>query len=505
MLKEDVSRRSFLKKATATGLLVAGAAALQGCSSDSQGGSIEWKEEADVVIIGSGFAGLAAAVEALEAGSTVKVIEKMPFAGGNSIINGGDFAAAGTKMQAEAGIKDSAEVMLKDMLKSGLNLNHVEKTRIVAEKSNEALEWTMNYLGVKYAKVNYHGGHAVPRTHQTANATGADIIKAMLAKLKEKNIKVDINRKLVRLIQNEDGRVTGVELRDGYRFGDENSGDPLFVKAKKAVILASGGFSQDVKMRTIHDPRLNDQFTSTNHQGATGEVLREASKIGAMDVQLDWIQTGPWSSPDEKGFGYVPQFCERLVGYSPMIDPKTGKRFINETGNRKERADAIMALGYPTLIFGDSYAVNKQVVPKILKGGLKNGSIKEYASLEEMAKAYSIPLQPFLDEIKRWNSIVTKGKDEDFNVKIMEGAKPVGAGPFYVARLWPKVHHCMGGLVVNEKGQIINQDFTPIKGLYAAGEITGGTHGAVRLGGCAVADCIVFGRITGQEAVKEQA
>lgn len=504
MIEKGVSRRNFLKTATAAGLIIAGGTALQGCSSDSKG-SVEWKEEADVVVIGSGFAGLAAALEAVEAGATVKIIEKMPVAGGNSIINGGDFAAAGTKMQAQAGISDSPELMFQDMLKAGLDLNHIERTRTVAQKSNEALEWTMNHLGVKYAKINFHGGHSVKRTHQTANASGSDIVTALIAKLQQKNVKVETGRKVVRLIHNEDGRVTGIEIRDGYKFGDENSGTPLFVKAKKAVILASGGFSQDVKMRTVHDPRLTDKLESTNQRGATGEVLREACKVGAMDVQMDWIQLGPWASPDEKGFGYTPQFCERLVGYSPMIDVKTGKRFINETGNRKVRADAILALGYPVIIFGDAETVKSQVVPKVLAGGLEVGAIKEYATLEEMAKAYNIPLQPFMEQLNRWNSIVLKGKDDDYGCKIMEGAKPVGAGPFYAARLWPKVHHCMGGLVSNAKGQVTDQDYQSIKGLYAAGEITGGTHGAVRLGGCAVADCIVYGRITGQEAVKEQA
>lgn len=503
MLKQPINRRSFLKKAGATGLLIAGAAAIPGCSSATE--KVSWKEEADVVIIGSGFAGLAAALEAVQAGVTVKIIEKMPTAGGNSIINGGDFAAAGTKMQAEANIDDSPEVMLQDMLRAGLSLNHVEKARIVAEKSNETFEWSQNYLGVKYAKVNFHGGHAVPRTHTTINGTGADIVKAMLTKLQEKGIKVETGRKLVRLIQNDEGRITGVEVKDNYRFGDEGSGALLHIKAKQAVILASGGFSQDVQMRMIHDPRLTDKYSSTNQPGATGEVLREAMKIGAMDVQMDWIQTGPWASPDEKGFGYVPQFCERLVGYSPMVNPKTGKRFISETGNRKERADAIMAIGIPAVIFGDAYIVKRQVLPSILDGGLKNGAIKQFAALEELAKAYEIPWQDFTAQINRWNSMVTKGEDDDFKCKILDGAKPVGEGPYYAARLWPKVHHCMGGLVTNNKGQVVNQDFEIIPGLYAAGELSGGTHGAVRLGGCAVVDCLTYGRIVGQEAAQEQA
>lgn len=511
MSKEAVGRRQFLKKMALAGVSLASAGALVGCSQQTAktaapAGGIEWKEETDVIVIGSGFAGLSAALEVAEAGSKVMILEKMPVSGGNSTINGGDMCCAGTKMQAAAGIKDSPDLMFKDMLKAGGNLNNIEKARQVAEKSNETLEWCQNYLGMKFReKLNYHGGHSVLRAHQSIEASGSGYIKAMLAKLKEKGISVTNNRKLVRLIENADKRIIGVEIRDNYKFGDENSGTTILIKAKKAVIMASGGFSRDIKMRTVHEPRLTDKFESTNHPGATGEALRETLKHQAMDVHLDWIQLGPWTSPDEKGFGFVPQFCERLVGFSPMINVKTGKRFIMETGNRKVRADAMIELGEFSIIFGDEYAVKRQILPEILEGAMKNGSIKQFATLEELAKAYNIPVEPFLAEIKRWNSFVVKGKDDDFNTMIMEGAKPTEQGPFYASKLWPKVHHTMGGVVTNLNSQVINQDFEPIKGLYAAGEVTGGIHGAVRLGGVACTDCIVNGRISGKEAAKEQA
>ncbi|MGB9791806.1 MAG: flavocytochrome c [Thermacetogeniaceae bacterium] len=479
----SIGRRDFIKGIAATGLVVAGASVLSGCGEASSPESIKWNEEADVVVIGSGFAGLAAAIEARNAKASVKVIDKMPTPGGNSTINGGDFSAAGTKMQAEMGIKDSPELMLQDMLKAGLYLNHVNKARIVAENSNEALEWVMNYLGVKFGRIVYHGGHSVPRSHETEHATGSDVIKKMLAKLKELGVQVETRRKLERFIVDKDGRVIGIEIRDGYNFGDENSGTPVFIKAKKAVVLASGGFSRDLKMRMLQDPRLNEKFDSTNQMGATGEAMRAAFKIGAIDVQLDQIQLGPWASPDEKGFGYVPQFSEKVIGYGPIINPKTGKRFVSETADRKKRADAMILVGVPAIHVADSYAVNKMVRPEILEGGLKNGAIKKFDTLEDVAKYYNIPLQPFLEEIKRFNSFLAKGKDDDFDILIPKDAKPMGQPPFYACRLWPKVHHCMGGVGTDENARVINQDFKVIKGFYAAGEVTGGTHGACRLGG----------------------
>lgn len=510
MKKEQngMDRRSFLKGA---GTGVAGLAAyaiwLPQAHADAMPADQvkDWQETTDVLVIGSGFAGLAAAIEARVVGASVTVIEKMPVAGGNSIINGGDFAAAGTKMQKEEGIEDSPELMLKDMLRAGAYINHVERAKLVADQSNNALEWCMDFLGAKFSGVGFHGGHSVKRAHHTINGSGSEVVNKMLAKARELGVNLQTRTKLDRLIKDKEGRIVGVEIRKGYRFPDDASGTVGHIKAKRAVVMASGGFSQDIKLRLVHDPRLTDKFESTNQPGATGEALLAACQAGTMGIHMDWIQLGPWTSPDEKGFGYVPQFCERLVGYAPMINPKTGKRFFKETGNRKERADAMIMIGSPVVIFGDEETVSKRVYPpSALEGGLRVGSIKKFDSVEEVAKAYEIPLQPFLAEVARWNSFVEKKKDDDFDCMIFPDAKPTANPPFYGARLWPKVHHTMGGLLADIEARAIGFDFKPIKGLYAVGELSGGIHGAVRLGGCAGTDCIVNGRIAGKNAAAEK-
>ena len=506
-MPNGVGRREFLKAVGVAGTALAGGTILAGCAGESVGASaadIKWDEETDVLVVGGGFAGLAAAIEAIEAGARVILIDKMSAVGGNSILNGGDMAAVGTKLQIEAGVEDSFELMEADMLRAGKHYNHVERVRVLVENSKAAVEWCES-IGVEFTKLNFHGGHSVPRTNTTKNATGGDIVNAQRAKLEELGTKVTLNTKLDTLVLDDAGRVVGVQARKGYTIDNEDSGDTIYIKANKAVVLASGGFSNDVQMRTIHEPRLTEALTSTNQQGATGEALRDAQKHGAMAVHLSWIQLGPWTSPDEPGFGYTPQFCERLVGHGLMIDPETGKRFVKETGDRKERADKMLELGHTTLVIGDAPAVERQVAPRILEGGLKNGVIMEFDSLEAIATEFSIPEDVFLAEVERWNSFVTAGVDQDFGTMIMDEAAPTQTAPFYVAKLWPKVHHTMGGLVTNLQSQVLNQDYEPIPGLYAAGEVCGGTHGAVRLGSCAITDCIVFGRIAGQEAIKELA
>lgn len=502
---ESRQRRDFLKATGLAGGAALGALALpRGAQAAIDAGPPKkWDTTVDVLVIGSGFAGLAAALEARAAGADTVVIDKMSVFGGNSIINGGDFAAAGTDMQKAEGIQDSPDLMFQDMMKAGGYLNHPKLARIVAENSKDALMWSINYVGAKFKRVNFHGGHSVKRAHQCENLSGSGLVNPMLAKCKEVGVKLESRTKLVRLIQDANGRVIGAEVRRGYRFPDEKTGTAAFIKARRGVVLGSGGFAQNVAFRMMQDPRLDERFTSTNHPGATGEASLEACKIGALDVQMDWIQLGPWTSPDEKGFGFVPQFVERVVGYGLMVDPATGKRFFKETGNRKERADAIIALGHPAVILADSPTTVAQVATAQLNGALNSGALKKFDTIEALAAAYQMPVEPFLEQVKRWNGFIEKKQDAELGGMIFKDAKPQVTGPFYATRLWPRVHHTMGGLAINERAQVISFDLKPMPGLFAAGEATGGVHGAVRLGACAMADCVVFGRIAGRSAAGE--
>lgn len=503
------ARRAFLKQTGLAGGAMLGAAmALPGTATAAvtpAGVPAKWDDAVDVLVIGSGFAGLAAALEARAAGASVTVIDKMAVFGGNSIINGGDFAAAGTPMQKEAGITDSADLMIKDMMKAGAYINHPKLAQVVAENSYDNLKWCMEFVGAKFSRVNFHGGHSVKRAHQTDNQSGSGLVNPMLAKCRALGVTLQSRTKLVRLVVDKDGAVVGAEVKKGYRFPDEKTGTTAFIQARRAVVMASGGFSQDVPLRQIQDPRLDARFTSTNHPGATGEALIAALQAGVMSVHMDWIQLGPWTSPDEKGFGYIPQFTERVVGYGLMVDPANGKRFFKETGNRKERADAIIALGHPAIILADSRTTLQQVAPGQMKGALENGSLKKYDTLEELAKAYEMPVEAFVEQVKRWNAFVEKRQDPELGCMIFPDAQPQTVAPYYATRLWPRVHHTMGGLQINDRAQCMGLDMQPVKRLYACGEVTGGVHGAVRLGSVAMSDCVNFGRVAGRNAAAEKA
>jgi flavocytochrome c len=309
----------------------------------------KWDEETDVIVVGSGFAGLAAAIEAKNAGCSVIILEKMKGFGGNSTISDGVIAAAGTRMQAKDGIDDSPELMYADMLKAGLSLNQPELVRTLTEASAEVFQWTIDYLGVEYLdRVDQFGGHSVPRSYTPQNRSGSGIIKQQLRIVKELGMQVRTRVALRNILKDGDDRVCGVVVREGYLHADSSSGISKYIKARKAVILASGGFGNDIEFRTSQDPRLTREIGSTNKFSTTAEALREAIRIGAMPVHLSWIQLGPWASPDEKGYGCGPEFASYIAfAHGIMVDPATGKRFINELADRKIRADAILQIGRP--------------------------------------------------------------------------------------------------------------------------------------------------------------
>jgi flavocytochrome c len=509
---KDLTRRNFLKAA-------GGAAAVAGLAGGGvilparkAGASMpeKWDETYDVIVVGSGFAGLAAAIVAKESGASVLVLEKMPVHGGNSIINGGVMAVAGSDLQKARGIEDSPDLMLEDMMKAGLYLNHPDLAKMVAYQSSDAYNWCKQHLGVKFAdaKMLLHmGGHTVARSCPTSTYSGSAIVNKEIAKLKELGGAVSTGTYLEKLVHNGDGKVVGVQVRKDYRFPKVGSGDVAYLEAKKGVVLAAGGFSQDVAFRTTQDPKLGSEVNSTNQPGATAEVLKEALKVGATPVQISWIQLGPWASPDEKGFGLAPHFATGPVfSYGIMVDPETGKRFISELANRKVRADAIIRTGHPAIGISD-HEGSKTCggPPGTVEKLLERGVVKKFETLEELCKAYEMPYAAVQESVDNYNQYLEIGEDREFGRFLQPDAKPIQTPPFYAVRLWPKVHHTMGGLQINTRAQVLGLDGDPIEGLFAAGEMAGGVHGAVRLGSVAVVDCLVFGRIAGREAAKGKA
>ena len=358
-----------------------------------------------------------------------------------------------------------------------------------------------------FSILKHEGGYSVPRSLFTINGSGSEIVKKLLAGLEKQGVKPRIRTLLEHIYLDDSGRAVGVSVREGYRFGREGSGKVKTIQAKKGIILAYGGFSADVAYRSIFDPKLGSTFQTTNQPGATAEAWREAAAIGGQMIQNDWIQCLPYTSPDEKGFGIGWAWAGHTQAYGFWIDAATGERFVNELADRKVRCDAIIAhnqLGHDCLSIGDKKTADlfEVIRPGWRERVLKAGVMFEFATLADMAKKFNIPMDALKKTIAGVNESVQTKKDP-MGRSVNADLKPQTDGPWYVTRLSPKVHHCMGGLLTTPNAEVISVKGKVIPGLFAAGEATGGVHGAVRLGSNATTeDCIVNGRIAGLAAAK---
>lgn len=466
----------------------------------------------DVLVVGSGFAGLSAALAAKLAGADVLVIEKMAFIGGNSSLSGGMIAVPGSSVQKAQGVEDSPEALEADMTRIGQGLGDPAHIRFLCESAADAFEWTKAEMGVEWqTNLTGKGGHSASRCLITKQGTGQGIIVPAAARLKALGVEIRTKCFMSEIIRDEDGRVKGLRVREGYAFGKPGSGALRTIGARRAVVLACGGFGADVKYRSRLDPKLGAAFKTTNQPGATSEAWREASRIGANIIQADWIQCLPDCSPVEEGMGIASHFASisgALFGfYASTLD---GRRFVNEMGDRKVLTDAFLSVinrgGKALAIADEDGAAHLEALrPKALAKMLHDGSVVKYPDAKALADAYGFSAEALQATIARYNELLAGGKDADFGRPFDKAAKPLGAGPYYVSEMSPRVHHCMGGVATTVETAVEDvMTDEPIPGLFAAGEFAGGIHGAVRIGACAVLDCIVNGREAGRMAAKAE-
>jgi len=497
--------------AVGAGMLALGSTAASAMAIDSK--DVKYDEEYDVVVIGSGYAALSAGITAAEKGLKVVIVEKMGRIGGNSVINGGLLAVVNNPKQKKEGIKDSIDIYMEDSMKAGRYINHPDLLRVIGERGNDALKLVERAGAKFYEKLSHLGGHSVPRTYLSSNGSGSGIVLPMISHFQKlSNGTIKKRTKFDEFVLDDSGRVVGVQVREGYRFdkkandddSENTTGKVKYYKAKKGVILAAGGFSRDKFLREQQDPRIPADTDSTNQPGATAGVMMKAFELGAVPIHLAWIQFGPWACPDEKGFGAASNFnINATFRYGISVNPKTGKRFMNELADRRTRAQAMFKVtketnAYPINIC-DQTAVDK-IIPEIAEKALKSGVVKKFDTIDALAAEYKIPAAELKASIETYNKFVKANKDTEFGkpVEKTEGVQIIKA-PFYGTRGVPKLHHTMGGLKINTKAEVISAATKkPIPGLYAAGEITGGTHGASRLGSCSIPDCLVFGMVAGE-------
>ena len=440
--------------------------------------------ETEIVIVGAGGAGMAAAIMAHQAGKQFVILEKMPYVGGNTTKATGGMNAAETHYQKEQGIEDSVELFISDTMTGGHNLNDPELVRTLAEKSAGAIEW-LDSIGADLPKISFSGGASTNRIHAPADgsAVGNYLVDKFSEKLTELGVEVMLNTKATELIV-EDGRIAGVKAEGK---------DANYTIRAKAVILATGGFGANLEMIAGFRPDLQGTVT-TNAPGATGDGIVMAQAVGAALVDIEQIQLHPTVEQTTSML-----ITESVRGDGAILVNQSGHRFTNELLTRDAVSAAELAQEgqYAYIIFDQHLRDNLKAIEKYVKNGLT----VQADTIEELARKLDIYPSFLAMTLKDWNVAVAAQNDAAFG-RTTGMDNNLTTPPYYAIQIAPGIHHTMGGVKINTSAQVISTEGNVIPGLFAAGEVTGGVHGGNRLGGNAVADIVIFGRIAAESAIE---
>lgn len=487
--------------------------------------------DADVVVVGAGGAGMTAAITAAAEGKSVVVLESQSMVGGNSVRATGGMNAAKTVYQDEnefgesAGVEktlktaaekyadnetitalaktvseqwaayqanptgyfDSVELMELDTMIGGKGINDPELVETLCANSADAIDW-LDEHGITLHNVSSFGGASVKRIHRPVNAEGKTVsVGSYMIPLLQENcekagVKMMLDTTANEILTDANGAAVGVKATGA-------SGETVTVNAK-AVVLATGGFGANLDMVVKYKPELKG-FMTTNAPGIQGQGIEMAQAIGAATVDMDQIQIHPTVEANTAAL-----ITEGLRGDGAILINEEGKRFIDEVGTRDVVSAAEIAqTGSYSWLVVDQAMVDAS---SVIQGYIKKGYTVTGATYEELGKAMGVDAAAFAETMEKWNGYVEAKNDPDFGRTSF--ANPLNTAPYYAVKVTAGVHHTMGGLKINANTEVLNEKGEVIPGLFAAGEVTGGVHGANRLGGNAVADFTVFGRIAGAAA-----
>lgn len=450
----------------------------------------------DIVVVGAGGAGFAAALTAKALGASVILLEKMPQVGGNSLISGAEMNVAQNWIQKEMGIKDSPELHAQDTLKGGDYKGDPAVVETMTHGALPAAEWLRDKVGINYEPHNLFqfGGNSLKRALIPVGQTGTEYITKLSALAQKEKIPVVTNMKATDLIKNKEGRVVGVKC--------ESDGKTYEFFAKGGIILATGGFGANPQMVKKYNPSIDERFKTTDAPGTTGEALYMAQRAGAELVNMQYIQTYPICDPIS---GVIELIADARFDGAILINQE-GKRFVEELDRRDVISKAILNQpgSYCYVLWNDNIGKISNTVkahPEEYETFTKQGVMHTADSLKEIADYFKIPYASLKATVDRVNQMAKDGgKDLDFHNR--GGLKDMSTGKYYAIKAVPSVHHTMGGIRINPKAEALDKNGKPIPGLYAAGEVTGCTHGTNRLGGNAYTDIMVFGRIAAQQAAQ---
>ena len=442
--------------------------------------------DCDVVVIGAGGAGLTAAAQAAENGSKVIVVEKMPIVGGNSLKATGGMNAADTKYQAALGITDSGvNEFIEDTINGGHGINDRSLVTVLAEDSADAVDW-LDSIGAPLPKVAATGGttHKYLHEPEDGSAVGSYLVEKLNAQAEKLGVQILLNTEATEILT-DNGAACGIKAE---------SKEHEYTINAKSVIVATGGFGANFELMASFNPALADAVT-TNHAGATGDGILMAEAIGADTVDMDQIQLHP-TVYQETGL----LVSESVRSMGGILVNAEGKRFCNDLATRDAVSNAELEQpgAYAYIIFDQRIVDDLKSCQKYIKNGLTVSSDSYEGLAKEMGLTGEAAVN-FMETMNTWNAAVAVGEDKEFGRNNGMDAD-LSTAPYYAIKIAPGIHHTMGGLKINTEAQVLDTNGNAIPGLYAAGETTGGVHGGNRIGGNAVCDFVVFGRIAGNNA-----
>lgn len=437
------------------------------------------------------------------------MVDKMPFLGGNSVKATGGINAAHTKQQRALGIQDSPESFEQDTAKSAGDRVRPALVHVLCGKSSAAVEWLSDKYDLDLNTVGLMAGVSAPRCHRGRERfPGFTITYRLIERLEEiaqkqpERARILTRSRAVKLIQ-EKGKVVGVTIvgKDGKELNEYGP-----------VILATGGFGADFSANSLlaqsHPdsqfwPRERPPILSlptSNGEHCTGDGLKMAAELGGNLVDMDKVQVHPTGLvfPDKPSEKHLFLATEALRGVGGLLLNKEGTRFVDELQKRDFVTGKMWENNKPPY----RLVLNSEASGKIAwhcEHYTGRGVMKKYNSGYDLAKDMGIPADKLKATFEKYN----KGADakaDEFTKKFFPSVPFKLDDKFHVSIVTPIVHYCMAGIEVDADGAVIDKKGNAIPGLYAAGECAGGVHGANRLGGNSLLDCVVFGRVCGDSA-----
>ncbi|WP_338472342.1 flavocytochrome c [Niallia sp. XMNu-256] len=454
-------------------------------------------ETFDLIILGGGLAGMCAAVEAGEEGASVLLLEKQDELGGSTVLSSGYMAFSGTDMQENAGITDSVESLMSDLIEVGGGVNNPELIKTYGQYQFETYQWLKDH-GVEFRTLQAVSGHSVPRGHTIDPHQG---IQALYKRVKElPNVTIRFNSPAKRLLKNKENIIDRVLY--------ETEAESVIVAATKGVLLSSGGFANSEELLQKFAPHL-DGALRISGEGNVGEGLKMAWEHGATILDRQYL-SGTYGFHPSASSAVKSQGLAFYKG--GIIVNQDGKRFIDESLSYKLLGNAALkqAEGITYQIW-DQNVMDQAVHDdplydfQLLK---RRRLLYQVDTLEELADCIDVPVEVLSKTITTYNNGVRNGAEPEFGRKSLTHnygmPTPIEKAPFYAFESTVAMLATYAGVAVNSDGQVLNAFNEPILGLYAAGEVTGGFHGAGYVTGSSLGKCAVFGRLAVRNALKKE-